>query len=529
MTSLPNGAAILGPMEDGFTDILNPEALNFLKKLHREFEPRRRNLLQKRKERQKEINSGKLPDFLSSTQKIRESDWQVAPIPADLMDRRVEITGPTDRKMIINGLNSGANVYMADYEDANSPTWRNMVQGQINLKDAVTGNISFTSPEGKRYQLAEKTATLMMRPRGWHMEERHLTIDGQPISALLFDFGLFFFHNARKLIEKGTSPYCYLPKMESHLEARLANDVFCMSQDLLTIPRGAIRATVLLETILAAFEMDEILYELRNHSAGLNFGRWDFIFSFIKKFIKYPQFVLPDRGQVTMWTHFLRSASLLLIKTCHKRGIHGMGGMAAQIPIKDNPQLNAEALAKVTADKEREVSDGHDGTWVAHPGLAPLAKAVFDAKMPTSHQIYNTKSDVQISAKDLLEVPKGEITERGLRANTDIGIQYTESWLRGAGCVPLYNLMEDSATAEISRAQVAQWIRHPNGVLADGRKVTIKLCRQIIAEEMNKIQSAVGDKRFYEGKYGLASQLFDKLITSQKFPEFMTTSAYDYL
>src|SRR2546425_10425441 len=464
------GLEVHAPLEPGFGEILTAEARRFLTTLARACERRRQELLARRVERQRRLDAGERPDFLPETRSVREAAWTVAPIPADLLDRRVEITGPVDRKMIINALNSGARVYMADFEDSNAPTWRNNLEGHLNLQDAVRGTITFTSPEGKGYALAPRTATLMVRPRGWHLDEKHVTVDGRPISAALFDFGLFFFHNAAALIAKGTGPYFYLPKLESHLEARLWNDVFNLAQDELGIPRGTIRATVLIETILAAFEMDEILYELKDHSAGLNCGRWDYIFSFIKKFRNRPDFVLPNRAQVTMDRHFLNSYVQLLIKTCHRRGIHAMGGMAAQIPIKSDPAANEKALDKVRQDKLREVKAGHDGTWVAHPGLVPIAKAIFDEYMKTPNQIHVKREEVSVSAKDLLAVPTGEITEAGLRLNINVGLQYLEAWLRGNGCVPIYNLMEDAATAEISRAQVWQWVRH-KARLADGRVI----------------------------------------------------------
>src|SRR3989441_6511819 len=411
-----------------------------------------------------------MPDFLSATRSVRDSEWRVAPAPKDLQDRRVEITGPTDRKMLINALNSGARVFMADFEDANAPTWSNLVEGQVNLIDAIERRIGFTSPEGKEYRLNDRVATLVVRPRGWHLDERHVEVGGTPVSGSLLDFGLYFFHNAERLLTKGSGPYFYLPKLESHLEARLWNDVFNFAQDELGLPRGTIRATVLIETILAAFEMDEILYELKDHSAGLNCGRWDYIFSFIKKFRNRPDFVLPNRAQVTMDRPFLNSYVQLLIKTCHRRGIHAMGGMAAQIPIKNDPAANEKALDKVRQDKLREVKAGHDGTWVAHPGLVPIAKAIFDEYMKTPNQIHVKREEVSVSAKDLLAVPTGEITEAGLRLNINVGLQYLEAWLRGNGCVPIYNLMEDAATAEISRAQVWQWVRH-KARLADGRVI----------------------------------------------------------
>jgi malate synthase len=524
----PEGIEIKGPVTETYTKILTKEALEFLAKLARKFESRRRELLEQRAVRQREISQGRLPDFLESTRELREGEWTVAPIPDDLQDRRVEITGPVDRKMIINALNSGANVYMADFEDANSPTWDNNVQGHINLRDAIDGAISYTSPEGKTYQLADKTATLFVRPRGWHLVEKHLYVDGKPISGSLFDFGLFFFHNAKKLLAKGTAPYFYLPKLESHREARLWNDVFNFAQDELELPIGTIRATVLIETILAVFEMDEILYELRDHSAGLNCGRWDYIFSFIKKFRDRPDFVLPNRARVTMERHFLNSYVRLLIKTCHRRRTHAMGGMAAQIPIKNDTAANERALENVRQDKLREVKAGHDGTWVAHPGLIPVAKEVFDTYMKEPNQIHMLKEDMTITAKDLLTVPEGDITEEGLRINVDVGIQYLEAWLRGTGSVPIYNLMEDAATSEICRAQVWQWVRH--GVrMNDGRVVTPELVKQTIAEELEKLIKQLGAARFNSGKFDLAAKLFEQITTSPEFPEFMTLVAYEYI
>ncbi len=507
------------PRNEVESQILTPEAQAFLAKLARTFEDRRQDLLARRRVRQQQIDAGHLPDFLPETRTIREQEWTVAPIPPDLVDRRVEITGPVDRKMIINALNSGANVFMADFEDSNSPTWRNNLEGQANLRDTVAGTISYTSPEGKQYRLNSRVATLLVRPRGWHLDEKHFAVDGKPISASLFDFGLYFFHNAKLLIANGTGPYFYLPKMESHLEARLWNDVFCFAQDELGIPRGAIRATVLIETILAAFEMDEILYELRDHSSGLNCGRWDYIFSFIKKFRNRPDFVLPDRSILTMDKHFLKSYVELLIQTCHRRGIHAMGGMAAQIPIKSDPVANERALEKVRQDKLREVHAGHDGTWVAHPGLVPLAKEVFDTYMKEANQIHSRQGDVRIAAADLLAVTEGEITEEGLRWNIDVGLQYLEAWLRGSGCVPIYNLMEDAATAEICRAQVWQWLRH-RAILSNGRHVTPELVRSVIAGQKNRLPGA----RMTE-----AAQIYEQMMTNPDFAEFLTLVAYDYI
>lgn len=529
--TLPQGIEINGQITPEFAEILTPEALNFVAKLARQFQPRREELLQRRYERQTRIDAGEMPDFLPETAEIRQADWTCAPIPADLQDRRVEITGPVDRKMIINALNSGAKVFMADFEDANSPTWENNIQGHINLRDAIKRTIDFTSPEGKKYALNEKVATLMVRPRGWHLFEKHVLLDGQPISGGIFDFGLYFFHNVKQLIANGSGPYYYLPKMESHLEARLWNDVFKLAQDELGVPQGTIRATVLIETILAAFEMEEILYELKEHSAGLNCGRWDYIFNTIKKFRNKPEFCLPDRALVTMTTHFMRSYSLLVIQTCHKRNIQAMGGMAAQIPIKNDPEANAEAFAKVRADKDREANDGHDGTWVAHPGMVALATEAFDAIMKTPNQIDRKREDVKVSGQDLITFPDatGNISEAGLRLNISVSIQYVEAWLRGQGAVPIFNLMEDAATAEISRSQVWQWIRHPKGVLNDGRKVTVELFRTLLAEEMDKIKGIVGEKQFASGKYQLARDLVDQITTSEDFADFLTLPGYRYL
>jgi malate synthase len=505
--------------------ILTEEATQFLANLANKFEDARQRVLALRRDRQKEIDAGKMPDFLTATASVRAGEWTVAPIPRDLVDRRVEITGPVDRKMIINALNSGANVFMADFEDSNSPTWQNNIDGQFNLRDTVNGAISYVSPEGKKYELGERIATLMVRPRGWHLEEKHFLVRGSPISASLFDFGLFFFHNAKALIAKGTGPYFYLPKMESHLEARLWNDVFNFAQDELGIPRGTIRATVLIETILAAFEMDEILYELRDHSAGLNCGRWDYIFSFIKKFRNRPDFVLPNRAMVTMDRHFLNSYVSLLIETCHRRGIHAMGGMAAQIPIKNDPAANETALAKVRQDKLREVRAGHDGTWVAHPGLVPIAKEIFDTYMKTPNQITRRLDGLDISAVDLLKVPEGEITEGGLRWNIDVGLQYLAAWLNGNGCVPIYNLMEDAATCEICRAQVWQWVKH-EAKLSDGRAVNMEMVRQVIAEELGKLSTNLGAERYESMGFKKAAEIYESMMTSPQFPEFLTLVAY---
>jgi len=529
MTRTPEGVRVTGPMTSEFATVLTPEALSFVAALHRRFGRERLELLARRLDRQKEFDAGRLPGFLPESKEIREGDWRIGPIPDDLRDRRVEITGPVDRKMVINALNSGASVFMADFEDSHSPTWEGTVQGQINLRDAVTGDIRFTNPDGREYRLNERTAVLMVRPRGWHLNEKHVLIDDQPVSGGIFDFGLYLFHNARRLIDKGTGPYFYLPKLESHLEARLWNEVFVAAQEALGIPRGTIRATVLIETIPAAFEMNEILYELREHSAGLNCGRWDYIFSMIKRLRRHPGFIFPDRAKVTMTVHCMHSYSLLAIQTCHRRGAHAIGGMAAQIPIKSDPAANDEALDRVRADKEREARDGHDGTWVAHPGLVPVAKAEFDRHMPGANQIDRARDDLTISAADLLTVPEGTITEEGLRTNVRVGVQYLEAWLRGNGCVPLYNLMEDAATAEISRAQVWQWIHHPEGVLEDGRKVTLDLFHRILQEEMTALRREFGEARFRLGKYLQASQLFDEIISADELDEFLTLRAYEQI
>ena len=509
-------------------EILSEDAVRFLAELRAEFEPRRQDLLERRRVRAASIRGGELPDFLAETWYMREAEWQVAPIPADLLDRRVEITGPTDRKMIINALNSGAKVYMADFEDSNAPTWENVIDGQVNLRDAVNGTITFESAAGKRYALGEKTATLMVRPRGWHLEEKHFRVDGKPISGSLFDFGLFFYHNARTLIDRGSGPYFYLPKLESHLEARLWNDVFAFAEERVGIPRGTIRATVLIETILAAFEMDEILYELREHSAGLNCGRWDYIFSFIKTFRDRPDFLLPNRSQVTMDRHFLKSYVDLLIATCHRRGAHAMGGMAAQIPIKDRPEENEAALEKVRQDKLREVEAGHDGTWVAHPGLVSVAREVFDRAMPGPNQIERKLGDVAVTKRDLLAIPTGDITEQGLRWNIDVGLHYLAAWLDGNGCVPIYNLMEDAATAEICRAQVWQWVRH-GAKLQDGRTVNADLVRRTIAEESARARGKANGAGPEAGKFDTAAMLLEGMMVGDAFPEFLTLAAYQLL
>jgi malate synthase len=523
-----DGVEIDAPIPRGCDEILTPEAIAFVTELHRKFEPRRKQLLERRVTRQKAIDAGQIPDFLPETESIRKSEYKVAPIPKDLLDRRVEITGPVDRKMVINALNSDANVFMADFEDSNSPTWENNLNGQVNVRDADRGDITYTSPEGKAYTLNPNPAVLIIRPRGWHMVERHFHIDGEPISGSLFDFGLYFFHNAKTRMAKGTAPYFYLPKIQSHLEARLWNDVFVYAQESLGVPNGTIRATVLIETILAAFEMDEILWELRDHSAGLNCGRWDYIFSFIKTFKNHPQYMMPDRSTVTMENHFLKSYVDLLIQTCHRRGIHAMGGMAAQIPIKNDPAANNAALNKVRQDKLREVKAGHDGTWVAHPGLVPIAKEIFDEHMKTPNQLHVMREDVTVTAADLLKVPEGQITEQGLRMNVDVGIQYLESWLRGSGCVPIYNLMEDAATAEISRTQVWQWMHH-GAQLSNGQKITAPMIRATIKTVIEQIRTNVGDVRYNQSKFPQAAQLFEQMMINPECKEFLTLEAYRYL
>jgi malate synthase len=524
---LPEGVSIDGVVNSDFEKVLTREAIAFVADLQRRFNPRREELLAARAERQSRLDAGEKPDFLADTVNIRESDWTVAPLPQDILDRRVEITGPVDRKMIINALNCGANVFMADFEDASTPSWTNMVDGQFNLASAVHREIDYVDPQsGREYRLNDRTAVLFVRPRGWHLPEKHMMVDGVPMSGSLFDFGLYFFHNAKELLARGSGPYFYLPKMESHLEARLWNDVFVHAQDALGVPQKSIKATVLIETILATFEMDEILWELRDHSAGLNCGRWDYIFSFIKKFREQEWSVLPDRAQVTMTAHFLRSYSQLLIKTCHRREVHAMGGMAAQIPIKNDAAANEAAMDRVRADKKREAGDGHDGTWVAHPGLVAIAKAEFDAVMKGANQIARKRQDVHVSAADLIAVPEGTKTEAGLRQNVAVGIGYVEAWLRGIGCVPLFNLMEDAATAEISRAQVWQWVRHGQ-TLQDGRPVTKELVREIVREENDRVKAAMGEEAYGRARYEDAAQLLIDLVEQPTFEEFLTLPAYE--
>jgi malate synthase len=518
------GVEFTAPITAHHAEILTPEAIAFLVRLQRAHNARRKELLAARVTRQAALDAGQKPDFLPETAAIRDAAWTIAPLPADLLDRRVEITGPVDRKMIINALNSGAKVFMADFEDSTTPTWGNVLEGQLNLRDAVRRTITFEDPTTKKsYKLIDQPAVLFVRARGWHLEERHLIVDGEPMSGSLFDFGLYAFHNAKELLARGSGPYFYLPKMESHLEARLWNDVFVQAEAELGIPPKSIKGTVLIETILATFEMDEILYELRDHSAGLNCGRWDYIFSFIKKFAGDDSILLPDRAQVTMTTHFMRSYSLLAIKTCHHRNAPAMGGMSAFIPIKSDPVANERALTQVRADKEREATDGHDGTWVAHPGLVPIALEIFNRVMPQPNQITKQLPDYHVTAADLLQVPTGSITEAGLRQNVAVGLGYVEAWLRGIGCVPLFNLMEDAATAEISRAQLWQWVHH-HAKLEDGRAVTTALVEKAIADELAATRPKVDDIRY--SAYERAATLMRQLIESEKFPDFLTLSAY---
>jgi malate synthase A len=510
-------------------EVLTPACLAFVLDLARRYGPRVIELLAARQAMQARYDAGYRPRFLEETQAIRASSWTIAPLRADLFDRRVEITGPVDRKMIINALNSGASVFMADFEDSNAPTWANVVDGQTNLMDAVRGTIAYDDPDtGKSYRLLAKSAVLMVRPRGWHLLEKHVEVNARAIPAALFDFGVFLFHNAKDLIAKGTGPYFYLPKLQSHIEARLWNEIFVHAEQALDLSPGAIKATVLIETLPAAFEMDEILWELRDHAAGLNCGRWDYIFSFIKVHRNDAGRVLPDRSQITMEQGFLRAYAQLLIKTCHRRGAHAMGGMAAQIPIKGDPAANEAALARVVADKRREVNDGHDGTWVAHPGLVPLAAGVFNDAMPGPNQLHRLREDVAVGESDLLAMPRGTRTEKGLRWNVRVGVQYLEAWLRGVGCVPLYNLMEDAATAEISRAQIWQWLHH-RAALDDGRLVDAALVRGLLASEMAAVRAEVGPARFEDGRFTDAVWLFERLVFSPTFDEFLTVPAYELL
>jgi malate synthase len=528
-TATRSAIEVLGPLEGRAQEILTPDALDFLAGLHRRFDGRRRELLAARVERQKRFDAGELPDFLESTKGVRQGDWRVSPIPADLQDRRVEITGPVDRKMIINALNSGAKVFMADFEDATSPTWANLIEGQVNLKDRWAGKLAFTdSASGKAYALGPEPAVLLVRPRGWHLPEKHLRIGGETMSGSLFDFGLYLFHSARAQIANRTAPYFYLPKIESHLEARLWNDVFGHAQSGLGLPRGTIKATVLIETLPAAFEMDEILFELREHMAGLNCGRWDYIFSYIKRLGRRADALTPDRASMGMGAAFLRAYSLKLIQTCHRRGAFAMGGMAAQIPIKGDPAANEAAFAKVRADKEREAGDGHDGTWVAHPDLVPVAMEVFDRLMPGPNQLERLREDVAVGRAEMLKVHQGARTENGLRENIRVGVQYIEAWLRGRGAVPLYNLMEDAATAEISRAQIWQWIAQ-GAKLDDGRTVTRGMFEDVLAEEMKALDAHLPGQAFARGRFAEAVRLFSDMSLAPRFEEFLTLPAYELL
>jgi len=524
---LPDGVEILGPVRPGYEEILTRPALELLADLHRRFDARRRQLLDNRVEACKRVDQGDLPSFPEATSAVREGDWKVAPQPADIRDRRVEITGPVDRKMVINALNSGAKVFMADFEDSSAPTWDNMIQGQINLRDANAGTITFAHPTKGTYRLADEIAVLFVRPRGLHLPEAHIEIDGEVASGSLVDFALYAFHNARIRLDNGTAPYFYLPKLEHFLEARWWNDVFLATQEALGVPAGTFKATVLIETLPASFQLDEILYELREHSAGLNCGRWDYIFSYIKTLRAHAEYVLPDRGDVGMTQPCMAGYTHRVISVCHRRGAPAMGGMAAQIPIKDDPEANQAALDKVSNDKLREVKDGHDGTWVAHPALVKIAMDIFDEHMPTPNQITRQRED-DVPASQLLQVPTGKRTEHGLRENVRVGIQYLEAWLGGNGCVPLYNLMEDAATAEISRAQVWQWIKH-GAKLEDGRTVDVDLYTQIVDDEMTALRETLGADRFDGGKFDLATQIFNELCTADELPPFLTLPAYQHI
>ena len=521
------GLEIIGPLPGGYADILTPEACGFVADLVRKFGARREALLARRVERQREIDAGRMPDFLPDTAEIRRGDWRVPPPPADLLDRRTEITGPVDRKMAINALNSGAQCWMADFEDANSPTWQNVIEGQINMRDAVRRTITFTSPEGKPYALKERTATIIARPRGWHLEEKHALLAGRRVPASLFDWGLYFFHNARELIARGSGPYFYLPKLESHLEARLWNEVFLHAQAALGIPRGSIRVTVLIETILGAFEAEEILYELREHASGLNCGRWDYIFSFVKKFRNRPEYLFPDRTLITMTVPFMRAYCLHVINVCHRHGAYAMGGMAAQIPIKNDPAANAAALAKVRADKEREARDGHDGTWVAHPGLVATALEAFALHMGGPNQLQKLHPG-PVTAAMLLEPLRGPITEAGVRWNLHVGVRYLEAWLGGSGAEPIHHLMEDLATSEISRSQLWQWLRY-GARLDDGRLITAELYDRLLADELGRIRAEYGDERYEKGRFPAAVNLFMRMSKSESFDEFLSVPAYELL
>ena len=514
---------------DDYKEVLTNEATAFLLELHDRFNQRRLKLLANREVEQASFDAGNYPSFPKETKNIRKSDWVCAELPEDLLDRRVEITGPVDRKMIINALNSGAKTFMADFEDSNSPNISNNLEGQLNLRDAINKTISFyNEKKDKTYVLNDETATLIVRPRGLHLNEKHFLVDGKEMSGSLVDFGLYFFHNIKALQRQGSATYFYLPKLEHYLEARFWNDIFVFAQDYLEIPQKTIKATVLIETITASFQLDEIIYELRDHMAGLNCGRWDYIFSYIKKFRNHPNFMVPNRDQVTMKTPFMKAYSLLVIQRCHKRNVHAMGGMAAQIPIKNDEEANNLAIAKVVADKEQEVKNGHDGTWVAHPGLVSVAMDVFNENMPTKNQIHISRDDVKVDEKDLVEMPKGTITEDGVRKNINVGILYIESWLRGNGAAALYNLMEDAATAEISRTQVWHWL-HNNIQLEDGRTFNQEMYQQFKKEELEKIKDLVGENNFEKGKFTLAIELFDELVLSKEYKEFLTLSAYTYI
>ena len=525
---MTNNIKIIPTLSSEEQQILNPKTLALIELLHTKFNPRRLELLAQRKHRQDEIDDGKKPDFLKDTKSIRDSDWEVAPLPSDLQDRRVEITGPVDRKMVINALNAPVKTFMADFEDSCSPTWSNIVQGQINLRDAINGTIEFIrDSDQKRYSLNENTATLIVRPRGWHLNEKHILINGEEVSGSLFDFALYLSNNYQSLNSKGSGPYFYLPKLESHLEARLWNDVFVEAQDFLKIEQGTIKATVLIETILAAFEMNEILYELKDHSAGLNCGRWDYIFSFIKRFRNDPSCILPNRDEVTMTRHFLNSYVDELIKTCHKRNVHAMGGMAAQIPIKNDAEKNKLAMDKVQSDKLREAKAGHDGTWIAHPGLSTIAMDAFDSVMANNpNQISNKRNDVNTTASDLLKIPAGSITQQGIRENIRVGVQYIEAWLSGNGCVPLYNLMEDAATAEISRSQIWQWIHHKVRISESEQVISEEYFVQSLEEEMDLI---IAERDFDSEHLQTAVDLFKDMSISSEFDEFLTLPAYQHL
>jgi malate synthase len=528
----PDGVSVTGPMKDDYAEILTEEALAFVAGLQRQFGDRRRELLERRDRVQAELDAGGTLDFLAQTRSVRDSDWKVAEAPPALRDRRVEITGPTDKKMLINALNSGAKVFMADFEDSNTPTWDNLIQGQRNLIDAIERRLEFTSPEGAHYALGANPAVLIVRTRGWHLPEKHLFVDGEPISGALFDFGLYFFHNAQRLLDKGAGPYFYLPKLESHLEARLWNEVFNYAQDALGLPRGTIRATVLAETIPAAFEMEEILYELRDHSSGINAGRWDYIFSVIKKFRNRGQeFLMPDRNDVTMTVPFMRAYSELVVSTCHRRGAHAIGGMAAFIPSRRDPEVNEKAMAKVRDDKQRDARDGYDGSWVAHPDLVSICLEAFDATLgERPNQLDRQRDDVHVTAQQLLDVastPAG-MTEGGLRNDVSVGLQYLESWLRGTGAVGIFNLMEDAATAEISRSQVWQWL-HNDVTVAEGQKVTPDLVRRIIQEELDKIRATIGEQIYDAGRFKEAQELFEQVALDDKFEDFLTLPAYQHI